>query len=70
MILRRLETANPMNKVCERHQIFLVLDQKLVMVQSKQRTMLMMSSIEKTRVLVLKAAGDLAQAALSVCSAK
>jgi hypothetical protein len=51
--------------MCEGHQPLLVLDQEHVIVQSKQRTMLMVSSIEETRVFVLKAAGDLAQAALS-----
>jgi hypothetical protein len=65
IVVRRLQTANSVNKMCEGHQPLLVLDQEHVIVQSKQRTMLMVSSIEETRVFVLKAAGDLAQAALS-----
>jgi hypothetical protein len=52
-----------MNIVRERHQPLLVLEQKHVIVQPEQRAMLIVSSIEEPRVLVLKAAGNRAQAA-------
>jgi hypothetical protein len=51
-----------MNKVYERHEKFLVLEQNRAMMQSEQRAMLIVSLIEKSRVFVLKTAGDRAQA--------
>src|SRR5260370_33976841 len=65
IIVQCLEAANPVNEVRERHQPLLVLEQEHVMMQPKQRAMLIVDSVESPRTLVLKASGNRAHCSLS-----